>query len=204
MQLSGSGKTPQAISLLRGVLVSCPDQPRANYALGMLHHRADRNDRALPHLRRAAASRPGDFDALFNLGLIEHQQGLLSNAQDSIEKSLALDPNSADAHAAHASLLADRGRIDAASAARDRALKLLPENAGLLARRFFRPQRSSFATGRRWTIACQSINTIFPTTTVMPATSKTLADTSGFTATWWTTGSSLHRGRFTGSDTKSW
>lgn len=134
MQLSGSGKTPQAISLLRGVLVSCPDQPRANYALGMLHHRAGRNDRALPHLRSAAASRPGDFDALFNLGLIEHQQGLLIEAQDSIEKSLALDLNSADAHAAHASVLADRGRIDAASAARDRALKLLPENAGLLAR----------------------------------------------------------------------
>ena len=76
-KLRRSGQTRLAAEVPCNVLAADKEHFAANYCLGMLHHRAGRNDLAIPLLEKAVAARPTVFEAAINLGIIQRDEGLL-------------------------------------------------------------------------------------------------------------------------------
>ena len=127
-QLQDSGQTQEAAQLLRDILARNDEDFSANYALGMLYHKASRNDLSIPLLRRAVRLGPEIFDANLNLGITERLQGMFDESMTHLERAAALKPDSAKAHASLGALYLDRDDIDKAISAFDRALTIEPNS----------------------------------------------------------------------------
>ena len=128
IQCQNNGQFERAIDILKMILTRDPDHVEANYALGMVYHRINRNDLSIPLLLKTVALRPKMFDAALNLGTIQRAAGLLIDAQDSLERAIALKPTSSKAHVTLGLLLVDRNDIDAAARMFERAIALQPLN----------------------------------------------------------------------------
>lgn len=104
---SGGQLTPReglVIGLARGdftlagrsagpVLRSDPDDPRANFAVGMMHYKNGRWMKAEEHLLRCLVKRPDDPAVLNNLAVVEIRLGKLDKAERHVRAALVKNPD---------------------------------------------------------------------------------------------------------------
>ena len=76
------------------VLLSAPNDPQANFALGMHYFLAEDHSRAEPYLRRCLESRPDDPAVLNNLAVVELRLCRYDEAERHAAEAQALLPNS--------------------------------------------------------------------------------------------------------------
>jgi tetratricopeptide (TPR) repeat protein len=81
-----AGRLTEAEAGYRQVLSANPDDPDANYLLGMLADAVGRKDSAIELIRRSIRARPDDAEAHRNLGLILAECALHDQAIASFER----------------------------------------------------------------------------------------------------------------------
>lgn len=129
IQCQHNGQLERAIDILQRILALDPQHVEANFALGQIFHRLNRNDLAIPLLQKTATLRPKLFDAVLSLGIVQRAAGRLVDAQASLERAVALKPTSSKAHVTLGLLLVDRNAVDEAERMFQRATALQPLNA---------------------------------------------------------------------------
>jgi protein O-GlcNAc transferase len=124
-----SGQLAEAEALYRQVLADDPDDPDANYLLGMLADAVGQKKSAIELIQRSIRSRPNDAEAHRNLGLIFAECALHDQAIASYGRSIALDPSVAETHNALGVAFKAIGKKAAAMAAFEHALTADPSYA---------------------------------------------------------------------------
>jgi tetratricopeptide (TPR) repeat protein len=106
-------------------------EPRSNYALGLMRERQDRFDEAARYYRRYLELMPDDVqapDGYIRLGIVLMQQNELTDAQAALEQALRMRPQNADARQAYGVTLMQLGRLEAATRELQRYVELAPED----------------------------------------------------------------------------
>lgn len=98
LTLQSQGKLQQAEQIYRNVLNTLPNHPDALHGLGVLMHKAGRNDMAVEYLSNAFKQQPKHAELAFNLGLIYAKQYRFKEGAKYFSKALALKPDYAQAH----------------------------------------------------------------------------------------------------------
>jgi CHAT domain-containing protein/Flp pilus assembly protein TadD len=93
-----AGRMPDGIAYLEERLQAQPDDPRLQYAFGLLCERAEQFARALPALRRAAELAPEFPLAQREVAYVLFKLGRLEEARTELDKRLEIDPGDALAH----------------------------------------------------------------------------------------------------------
>ena len=75
------------------VLAADPDEPRANFAMGMMHYTDEQYARAEPYLLRCLVRRPDDAAVLNNLALVQMKIGKIDEAEANAAKAAAKWPD---------------------------------------------------------------------------------------------------------------
>ena len=131
---SDNGEPTKAAAIYRDILTRQPNHYEANYSLGMLCHRSDRNDLAIPLIRKSVELRPEIFAGVINLGMMQRDEGLLADSRVNLEQATTMQPDSAIAHVTLALLLMDLGELDAALQEMKVGQRLDPEDPEIHAR----------------------------------------------------------------------
>lgn len=79
------------------VLKADPDEPRANFALGMMFFQEEQFARAEQHLRRCLKRRPKEVAVLNNLAIAQMRLGELDDAEENARQAVELHPGLAEA-----------------------------------------------------------------------------------------------------------
>ena len=74
------------------VLAASPDDPRANFAMGMMYYQEEKYSKAETHLLRCLNQRPDEPAVLNNLALIEIRLGKFADAEKHISHALEKNP----------------------------------------------------------------------------------------------------------------
>ena len=74
------------------ILRTDPDDPRANFALGMKFYQEEQWSRAERHLQRCLVRRPDEVAVLNNLAVVQMKQGLLEAAEKNARRAAELHP----------------------------------------------------------------------------------------------------------------
>lgn len=74
------------------ILKADPDDPRANFALGMRFFQEKQWSRAEQHLERCLVRRPNEIAVLNNLAIVQMKQGNLADAERNARRALELHP----------------------------------------------------------------------------------------------------------------
>ena len=74
------------------VLAADPDDPRANFAMGMMYFQQEQYTRAEQHLLRCLVKRPDEPAVLNNLAIVCHRLGKFDEAEKHVRKALAAHP----------------------------------------------------------------------------------------------------------------
>jgi tetratricopeptide (TPR) repeat protein len=120
------GRFDEAITALREVLRRTPDDPDANYYIGLAYFRAERPRDARPYLERAAALSPTRPQVWKALGLALLKMNDYPPASVALDRTCALDPEDEDACYLFGRSLYIRGRYDEAVEPFDKALRAAP------------------------------------------------------------------------------
>jgi serine/threonine protein kinase/TolB-like protein/Flp pilus assembly protein TadD len=108
-----------------------PDLPEANYAMGIIHYRVDRQyDLALQRLALARAARPNDVEILTGIGAVNRRRGDWEQALRAWQTAAELDPISSGVQAALGETLLPMHRYPEAEAALARSIALGPDQSG--------------------------------------------------------------------------
>lgn len=83
-----------AAQFAQPILRSEPDDPRANFAVGMKHYMDEQYARAEYHLARCLKLRPNEPAVLNNVAMAQLKQDKLDEAEENARKALAIIPNS--------------------------------------------------------------------------------------------------------------
>jgi Flp pilus assembly protein TadD len=121
-----SGRFDEAITTLRELLRRTPDDPDANYYVGLAYFRSERPRDARPYLERAAALSPTRAQAWKALGLALLKTNDFPPATIALDKTCALDPGDEDACYLFGRSLYMQGRYDEAVQPLDKALRTAP------------------------------------------------------------------------------
>ncbi|MDA0663121.1 MAG: tetratricopeptide repeat protein [Proteobacteria bacterium] len=122
-----SGDLAAAEKSCRDVLAREEGNAEAWHLLGVIAHRAGRNDIAIRHVRQAVAM-AGDSASYHNtLGYLLRLAGQYSEAVTALEKAIALQPDYADAHNNLGIAHAESGALEAAEKAYRTALAHRPD-----------------------------------------------------------------------------
>lgn len=78
--------------MLRRALQLNPEDPEANYSLGMVFAQLDDTDRAYEYLQKALAARPAYPEALNNLGVLYLRTQRQEEAEKSFKESIRVAP----------------------------------------------------------------------------------------------------------------
>ena len=124
MQAWATGDAARAEAMAREILLTAPNEPNARQVLGLASLRAGRAAKAVAHLRAADAAAPNQAPILNSLGVALRQTGDTDGARRAYARAGAL--GLADAWRNLGSLERGENRIDAALAAFEKALALLP------------------------------------------------------------------------------
>jgi len=116
----------EAHELLRRVLETAPDHPRALHYAGVLAHQQGRNDEALALIERSLARVPDQADWHSNFGIVLQSAGRLDAAIGAYRRAIDLDPGHANAHSNLGVLLRATGKPAEAEAAYRTAIQLDP------------------------------------------------------------------------------
>src|SRR5215475_2472435 len=122
IQALDGGKFDEAIAALSDVLRRTPDDPDANYYMGLAYFRAERPRDARPYLERAAALSPAKSDTWKALGLALLKTGDYPPASVALGKTCALAPKDEDACYLLGRSLYIQGRYDEAVEPFEKAL----------------------------------------------------------------------------------
>ncbi|MBR1589257.1 MAG: tetratricopeptide repeat protein, partial [Kiritimatiellae bacterium] len=76
------------------ILAADPDDPRANFAMGMMYYTGGHYARAEKHLLRCLVRRPDDAAVLNNLALAQLNAGRLAEAETNAARAMARLPDS--------------------------------------------------------------------------------------------------------------
>ncbi|MCG8543850.1 MAG: tetratricopeptide repeat protein [Alphaproteobacteria bacterium] len=98
LQHHQSGRFREAEQIYREVLEADPDEPDANYLLGMLVSQAGDKEAAIERITRSIRVRPGFPPVHNNLGTIYEEVGQQDKAVASYRRAIQLDSNMAEAH----------------------------------------------------------------------------------------------------------
>jgi len=90
------------------VLAADPDDPRANFALGMMYYQDEQFSRAEQHLLRCLKRRPDEPAVLNNLAVVQMRLGKLDEAEANVRRTLEKHPNLEEAKKTLARVLAAR------------------------------------------------------------------------------------------------
>ena len=118
-----SGRFEEAIQTLSEILRHAPDDPDANYYLGLAHYRQGRNQEARPLLERAAHLAPSNASVWKALGTSQVAVNDLQGAAVSLGKACALAPAEGDSCYLHGRTLYTLGRYEEAREPFDRSLR---------------------------------------------------------------------------------
>jgi len=121
-------KYGESEKLLTKALELEPDNPEANYALGMLYARQDNFEDALKYLKKAMAIRPDYPDALNNLGVLFIRAQRYSEAEEQFKTCIRIAPNFDQAYLNLARLYVVLKNEDKAKEILNELLKLQPQH----------------------------------------------------------------------------
>jgi Flp pilus assembly protein TadD len=121
-----SGRYEEAAKALSEMLVRTPDDPDANYYLGMTYFRQGRLREAMPFLERATRLSPSKPSAWKGLGLVLLGANDYRAASVPLGKACALDPNDEDTCYLQARSLFVLGQYDQALQPFEKALHAAP------------------------------------------------------------------------------
>jgi tetratricopeptide (TPR) repeat protein len=120
------GRFDEAITTLRDLLGRTPNDPDANYYMGLAYFRAERPRDARPYLERAAALSPTRPQAWKALGLALLKTSDFAPASLALGRTCALDAQDEDACYLFGRSLYIQGRYDEAVEPFDKALRAAP------------------------------------------------------------------------------
>jgi len=90
------------------VLAADPDDPRANFAMGMMYCQEEKYTRAEEHLRRCLIKRPNEPAVLNNLALVLMHLGRYADALKLVDETMKKNPNLAELARTRESILKAR------------------------------------------------------------------------------------------------
>jgi tetratricopeptide (TPR) repeat protein len=117
-----AGRTADAETLYRQILLKEPNDARALYGLGLLALRI-RHDDAIGLLSQALALAPNNAEGFMNLGVALQCKGHFDAAIDAYQKAIALDPNLAMSYTNLGVALEAKGRLEDARLCHIKALE---------------------------------------------------------------------------------
>ncbi len=129
LQQHQAGQFQQAEQIYRQVLDANPNEPDANYLLGMLFNEFGDNAAAVEHITRSIKARPKFPPAHNNLGTIYEELGRIEEAAASFRKAVRLDPAMAEAHNNLGNALKAIGDFAGAVQSFNKAIKIQPKFA---------------------------------------------------------------------------
>lgn len=129
LQHHQAGQLQQAEQIYRQVLNANPNEPDANYLLGMLFNQAGDNDAAVDYVTRSIKARPKFPPAHNNLGTIYEEMDRMEDAAASFRRAVRLDPNMAEAHNNLGNALKALNDFDGAVQSFRKAIKIHPDMA---------------------------------------------------------------------------
>ncbi len=129
LQHHQAGQLQQAEQVYRQVLEANPNEPDANYLLGMLCNQAGDNAKAVDYVNRSIKARPKFPAAHNNLGTIYEEMDLMDDAAASFRKAVRLDPAMAEAHNNLGNALKALGDLEGAVQSFSKAIKIKPDFA---------------------------------------------------------------------------
>jgi tetratricopeptide (TPR) repeat protein len=119
-----SGETGKAITLLREVIQSRPENADAHLLLGTALVMVPNESEAIQELRRAVQLAPESARAVYSLGTAMAHFGDMKEAENAFRKALILKPDFAEAHVSLGLILARRKQLTEARGQFEDALKL--------------------------------------------------------------------------------
>jgi predicted TPR repeat methyltransferase len=123
-----TGRSPEAIRLIRRAIELDPDDPGKHMNLGNVLLELDRPDLAMQGYRMAIVLSPGHIEARNNLGVALHFLGKVDEAEEVFREAIALEPGGRDSWHNLGRLLMSQGRTAEAATCHARALELEPTN----------------------------------------------------------------------------
>ena len=124
-----AGRVKTAARLLRRVLKSDPDDPRALHALATLEVERGNAGAAADHLKRLVAGAPANAAACHDLARVLGGMGRLDEALAHMRAAAGLEPDSSEIHNNLGALEEQAGNIDGAISGFRRAAALAPASA---------------------------------------------------------------------------
>jgi len=129
LQHHQAGQLQQAEQIYRQVLDANPNEPDANYLLGMLFNQAGDNASAVDYVTRSIKVRPKFPAAHNNLGTVYEEMDRMEDAAASFRKAVRLDPAMAEAHNNLGNALKSLGDLAGAVQSFRKAIKVQPDMA---------------------------------------------------------------------------
>ncbi len=120
---------PQAVELLRKLVVAHPDSAGFHSDLGLALQGQGRLDEAIASLRNAVTIQPNFAEGFLNLANVLGAAGRAAEAVAACERAVELRPDMPEAHFNYGNALRTAERLDEATAAFRAAVKLRPDFA---------------------------------------------------------------------------
>ncbi len=117
------------VSIWQDTVEKRPNNPRAQYSLGLALGQAGRIPESIEHLQQALRIRPDYVEAHYNLGVALAHAGKIEDAIGQYEQALRLDPGLADARDNLGMVLMRSGRIPEAIECLEQTLRTKPNYA---------------------------------------------------------------------------
>jgi tetratricopeptide (TPR) repeat protein len=127
-----SGNTASARSCFERAVAEADDDPDLHNNFANFLDDAGEANAAIVHYRKALSLRPAFADAAINLGLVCNRTGRIAEAREAFESAGRTSPENPRVWYALGSVLFDRGDMQGAEKALDKALALHPGNGAAL------------------------------------------------------------------------
>ena len=129
LQLRNSGKSAEALDLLKSLTSREPKNNFFRVSLASAYRESGNLAAAVPELEAAIQNDPSDADAYHELALAQKEQRNFAEAIRAEEAALALQPSRSEFHSMKGILLVETGRFEKAKEEFRQVLKIDPNNA---------------------------------------------------------------------------
>jgi len=122
-----TGRLEEAFENYNKAVELDPDDPKAQYNLGLAYYLKGNWQRSVDHYKKALDLEPEFSDAWHNLGIVQDKLGDKEEAVRCYDRAIETDPNNFQYYDARSRTLKDLGRMDEALADVDRSIELNPD-----------------------------------------------------------------------------